>query len=383
MQRSEYGDPFDVMGNINPMHFNSMQKAALNWIPASSVKTHTSGTATYTLSPIETGGQTTYAVKIPAAANRTYWVEFRQPIGFDAALSGMPNLGAQVRVAYPFETSSGSDDTEILDMTPATGGNFNDSALLVDHTYTDRTYGITINVVSTTTTALTVKVTAAGAQATSSTTLTSSANPATVGTSVVFTATVAGTAPTGSVNFIDGASSIAGCSAVALTGSGDSKTAKCTTSSLTAATHSIVASYGGDSGNAGSSSTALSEVVNAVAATNYALATNGGKPSASSSFGALYPVSAINNNDRTGAKLGAGGVWQDATRNQFPDWVQIKFNAQKTIQRVVVYSVQDRTKPVEPTDTMTCTLNGLTNSRYRASRAPSGSRSRPSPATTW
>jgi hypothetical protein len=112
---NEYGDPFDVMGNVRPMHFNSMQKSVLNWIPATSVKTHSSGTASYTLSPIESPGQSTYAVKIPASPNRTYWIEFRQPIGFDAALSGLPNLGAQIRVSSPFDypcTNCGGDDTE-------------------------------------------------------------------------------------------------------------------------------------------------------------------------------------------------------------------------------------------------------------------------------
>src|SRR5205085_1372463 len=77
---TEYGDPFDIMGNQSAMHFNAMQKSVLSWIPATSVKTHSSGNAVYTLSPLETGGQSTYAVKIPAAANRTYWLEYRQPI---------------------------------------------------------------------------------------------------------------------------------------------------------------------------------------------------------------------------------------------------------------------------------------------------------------
>ena len=53
---SEYGDPFDVMGNNRAMHFNSAQKAELNWLPAGSVLTHSSGTTTYTLSPLETPG---------------------------------------------------------------------------------------------------------------------------------------------------------------------------------------------------------------------------------------------------------------------------------------------------------------------------------------
>ena len=102
---SEYGDPFDAMGNQRAMHYNAMQKAKLAWIPSTSVKTHAGGSATYTLSPLETGGATTYAVKIPtAASNRTYWLEFRQPIGFDSPLAAFNSNGAQIRVSYPFET---------------------------------------------------------------------------------------------------------------------------------------------------------------------------------------------------------------------------------------------------------------------------------------
>jgi hypothetical protein len=168
---SEYGDPFDVMGNIRQGHFNSMQKSKLNWIPASSVKHHTSGTQTYQLSPLESGGKSTYAVTIPVAAdpNRTYWVEFRQPIGFDAPISTLPNLGAQIRVSGPaFDypcSNCGGDDTELLDTTPgSSAGNsgFDDAALLAGLTYTD-TYGISVHVVSATTTLLTVQVTAPGA----------------------------------------------------------------------------------------------------------------------------------------------------------------------------------------------------------------------------
>src|SRR5262249_15626981 len=86
-------------------------------------------------------------------------------------------------------------------------------------------------------------------KAASSSTLSSSANPATLGANVTFTATVTGTSPTGTVNFKDGASSISGCSAVALAGSGNVRTAQCATSALTAGTHSMTAVYSGDSGN--------------------------------------------------------------------------------------------------------------------------------------
>src|SRR5262249_44061143 len=137
---AEYGDPFDVMGNQRPMHFAAFQKNILGYIPGG-VANHAGGTATYTLGPIELAGQAQYAIRIPTgSANRTYWVEFRQPIGFDSALSSFPNLGAQIRVAAPFEIACNgcSDDTQFLDTTPATGS-FTDGALLNGQTYTDST----------------------------------------------------------------------------------------------------------------------------------------------------------------------------------------------------------------------------------------------------
>jgi hypothetical protein len=79
---------------------------------------------------------------------------------------------------------------------------------------------------------------------------------------VTFTATVSGSAPTGTVNFLDGATSIAGCAAAALTGAGNIRTATCATSSLTVGTHSISAVYSGDATNNGSTSATLSQVVN-------------------------------------------------------------------------------------------------------------------------
>ena len=91
--------------------------------------------------------------------------------------------------------------------------------------------------------------------------LATSGSPAAVGASVTFTATVTGTNPTGNVNFIDGGMSIAGCAAVALSGTGNARTAACSTSSLSAGAHSIVAAYGGDAGNAASTSAPLSQVI--------------------------------------------------------------------------------------------------------------------------
>jgi streptogramin lyase len=104
--------------------------------------------------------------------------------------------------------------------------------------------------------------TAAGSPpTTSTTTLTSSLNPAKVNQSVTFTASVTGTNPTGTVAFTSNGAAIAGCGSVPLSGAGDAPSAACTTSFAGAATYSIVASYSGDGANPPSASSPLSEVV--------------------------------------------------------------------------------------------------------------------------
>jgi subtilase family serine protease len=94
-----------------------------------------------------------------------------------------------------------------------------------------------------------------------STTLTSSQNPANLFASVTFTATVTttgSTTPTGTVTFYNGSTSIG---TGTLNGSNPNQ-ATFTTSSLTAASNSITATYGGDSNNASSTSAALIQAIN-------------------------------------------------------------------------------------------------------------------------
>jgi RHS repeat-associated protein len=93
--------------------------------------------------------------------------------------------------------------------------------------------------------------------------------------------------------------------------------------------------------------------------TNVARAANGATASASSAYPG-YGASGANNGGRKGDS--ASDYWNDdAPANTFPDWLQIDFNGSKTIDEIDVFTVQDNWQnPVEPTETMTFSLYGLT-----------------------
>ncbi len=133
---SEYGDRFSIMGNSAARHFPAHYKYLLGYLPPGTYPTHASGSAVYTIAPIETSGANLYAVQIPVPESQyTYWLEYRQPIGFDAGMSGNPVSGALVHLGpgYPAYTCYSC----LLDMTPTSANGFADAALAVGETYTD------------------------------------------------------------------------------------------------------------------------------------------------------------------------------------------------------------------------------------------------------
>jgi len=94
------------------------------------------------------------------------------------------------------------------------------------------------------------------------TTVTSTPNPSTVGQQVTITATVGPSGPpqpTGTVSFTSNGTAIAGCTSVTLS----SGTAQCVTSALPVGTDMIVATYSGDSNYSGSSGSVV-QIVNPV-----------------------------------------------------------------------------------------------------------------------
>jgi hypothetical protein len=95
------------------------------------------------------------------------------------------------------------------------------------------------------------------------TALSSSLNPSTVGEAVTFTATVSPATAAGTIEFKHGGEPITGCT-VQTVNYGD---ATCTTASIGADTHSITAIYSGDSNYTTSTSPALTQTVNKIPST--------------------------------------------------------------------------------------------------------------------
>lgn len=147
-----YGDAADIMGNLEG-HYNAFQKQRLGWSTGMATM---SASGRVTLSPYS-GGSGMRAVRIPrgtdaSGATTWYYLEYRQPTGFDAVLGyyGTLSKGVLVRTA----TEGDGDSTYLLDMTPNsdTSSGFVDlwdSALMAGATYTDTVAKVTIKVVST------------------------------------------------------------------------------------------------------------------------------------------------------------------------------------------------------------------------------------------
>ena len=151
LARPEYGDPWDIMGNVSARSVNAWQKNYMGWVPDAKVATHPGGIASYTLSPLTSPGGTLYAIQVPAAVHRTYWVEYRQATGFDAGLPASATNGAIIhlggRMHQPDKSEYGCWDTCFLDMAPATS-TMSDGALPMPNAFVDAQTGVTITAVS-------------------------------------------------------------------------------------------------------------------------------------------------------------------------------------------------------------------------------------------
>ena len=107
----------------------------------------------------------------PASGQKTwYYLEYRQPIGFDAVLAGLGNLTTGVQVRTGTLTAGGIGTSLLLDMTASSNATIAydiwDGALGVGHTYSDAIAGVSFTVVAADANGAVVDVTVAAPPAT-------------------------------------------------------------------------------------------------------------------------------------------------------------------------------------------------------------------------
>ncbi len=211
------------------------------YIPTGGLTASTSSALTQTV----TAGSTTTA--LTSSLNPSV---YGQNVTFTATVAG---AGATPTGTVTFALDGTAQTPVVLTAGQAT---FTTSSLSVgSHTLTAAYSGDGRNLASTSF-ALTQTVSPLA----TTTALTSSLNPAKAGQAIVFNAFVGGHSPTGTVMFFDGGTMLG-------TGTLANGSAYFTTSALSAGTHPITASYGGDGVNAPSQSQALSQTVTALPGT--------------------------------------------------------------------------------------------------------------------
>lgn len=168
--RSEYGDAFDTMGN-GGVHYNAFQKERLGWLNynlSPAIATVESGSTTVTLAPYAAADNGIKALKVLKGVDATtgqkswYYVEFRQPQGFDSDISRFPWAvnGVLVRTG----TDNSGDTSDLLDLTPNSSAtdDISDSALAVGKTFTDSGSGVSISLLSASSSGATLSVATGG-----------------------------------------------------------------------------------------------------------------------------------------------------------------------------------------------------------------------------
>ncbi|MBI3021911.1 MAG: hypothetical protein HYY59_07930, partial [Candidatus Omnitrophica bacterium] len=165
----EYGDLYDVMGFGDREHYNAASKQLLGWLgPDETLEVTTSGT--YELYPLEAAGPYVKLLTVPGydpyyRMPMRYYLEYRQPIGFDTLMrleyvtERLANVFQGVLFHIPNEGgffSSGRFrykpyETQLLDMNPEPNlridQRFANAALEIGQTYTDPSTSTSIHVV--------------------------------------------------------------------------------------------------------------------------------------------------------------------------------------------------------------------------------------------
>lgn len=151
----EYGDQFEIMGNSAARHFAPFNKARLGWLdqPDTAQIAEVTASGSYQIAPYINGnGGDPVALKVPRApdpgtgAARWYYLEYREPVGYDSPLASNANVanGVLLRSA----ADSVRDSSYALDLTPGSNTSsyydWSDPALVGGASYTDAAAGLSL-----------------------------------------------------------------------------------------------------------------------------------------------------------------------------------------------------------------------------------------------
>ncbi|WP_296062947.1 Ig-like domain-containing protein [uncultured Amphritea sp.] len=139
----EYGDTADMMG-AGRGHFNVYEKSRLGWLQPQTI----TNSGTYKLAPHELDSTQPLALKVLKGYNSTfgandwYYLEYRQAIGVDIALSYSTAHNLTSGITVHTGNEQAGNTSYLLDMNPS--GNFAYAAIDVGQTYSDKNAGISM-----------------------------------------------------------------------------------------------------------------------------------------------------------------------------------------------------------------------------------------------
>ena len=116
---TDYGDDYDAMGSSDYVgHFNASQKSILGWIGSRVVNLSAGGSTT--LVPMAADQVAPHAAYVAYSSGRRYWLEYRQPVDYDA---GLPLSGTDGVLVHVSGDGSGGTDTgaSLIDVRPGDG----------------------------------------------------------------------------------------------------------------------------------------------------------------------------------------------------------------------------------------------------------------------
>jgi hypothetical protein len=139
---AEYGNVFDVMGNgsVPNDQYNAAAKVQVKWLPQSYVQNVTSSGLyrIYAFDQLKLDPQNRYALTIQKDSQRTYWGEVRQLYSGNTT---RPWADQGIILGWKYPAGSGSN-IQLIDTTPGSPYNKDDSALSIGQTFSDTEAGI-------------------------------------------------------------------------------------------------------------------------------------------------------------------------------------------------------------------------------------------------